>query len=86
MVNIQFSRTSDLGVLPDLITDLVGDPALERICRSLELPAEIVRQRESYILLRDSHNLFVRAAEMTGRRDIGLGCSDDSWIIARVWG
>ena len=72
MVNIQFSRTSDLGVLPDLVTDLVGDTALERICQSLEVPAEIVRQRESYILLRDSHNLFVHAAEITGRRDIGL--------------
>ena len=72
MVNIQFSRTSDLGALPDLVTDLVGDSALERICRSLELPVEIVRQSDAIILLRDNFNLFVRAAEISGRRDIGL--------------
>jgi AraC-like DNA-binding protein len=72
MAPIAFTRVSDLGVLPDLVTEMAGARALRRICNEQDVPIGILDHPGAMLLYRDLVGLGHRAAFVTGERSFGL--------------
>ncbi len=67
-----YTRVSDLGALPSLVTQAAGARVLARICHDQDVPIAILDHPDAMLLYRDWLGLFQRGALVTGERCIGL--------------
>lgn len=69
---VPLTKATGMGPLPDLVEDMAGSKALERIFAKTQLPFAIVENREQEILMPQMVQLFENASHEVGDRLFGL--------------
>ncbi len=76
MTDISYGRIRDMGGLPDVLREMVGEAGLERVLSDQHMPLSILKMPDAVVLMRDLISLYYRAALVTGMRSFGLVASD----------
>ncbi|MFC3612609.1 helix-turn-helix domain-containing protein [Lutimaribacter marinistellae] len=70
--NASFGRFRNLGALPDLLGQALGQKGLDQVFRTRNVSPEQARKLDGVLLMRDLFALFHHASIATGIRSIGL--------------